>query len=54
MITKIELKAEIERLQEQINELREEMSRTRNLVDETREYSVNRRSQRPWQASPGQ
>ena len=31
MIIKIELRAEIERLQEQINEPREEISRTRNL-----------------------
>jgi hypothetical protein len=54
MTTKIELKADIKRLQEQVKDLRDEMSRTRNLVDEMREYSVNSRSQRPWRASPGQ
>jgi predicted nuclease with TOPRIM domain len=54
MATKIELKADIERLQEKIKELHGELSQVRDLVDAIRGHIDYSRSRRPWSASPGQ
>jgi uncharacterized coiled-coil DUF342 family protein len=54
MTTKMELKADIDRLQQQVKELRGELNQARDLVDEIRDHADNSRSQRPWRASPGQ